>query len=229
MSWVSAGIAGGTALISLVSSVSQKAKAKKLEEQNKRPTELVPQGAMDALQLTKQLSTEGLPSASKIAAEKQIETAAATARASATDQRSGAEALGAIQAGTNAANENLVVQDANVRQAKQQAVVNEENVIGQWQDKVWDWNSKAKYEENATAINALKTASQENLNTALNQDGSGVASAKESGAFKGLDISKDPTIVNADGFTKGIPDSYTSYLQRLQQIRSMTGSFQPQF
>ena len=85
---VTAGVIGA---YSIVSGIIQRNKARKLEKENKRPTEGIPQGVLNAEALTKQYASYGLPSAAKQQAENDIQRAGATAQDNATDRRAGME------------------------------------------------------------------------------------------------------------------------------------------
>jgi len=217
---VTAGVLGA---ISLIKSASDKKKAKALEKSNQRPIESVPQGIKDATALAEQQATYGLPAAVKLEAQKEIQRAGAVALGSATERRAGMETIGAIQQQQQDATGNLTAQDAQLMVTKEGQLINQKNNLGDWQNRVWDWNSKAKYEENAAAIQALKGASTENFNTGLNM----IASAGAKGASEGFFTPKnDPTVENPDLYGNTIPDSYATYLQNTQRLRRFSG-FQP--
>lgn len=204
-------ITGGVlGAISLVSGIVQKNKAKKLEKENERPRESVPASALRAEALAKQYASYGLPSAVKMQAEKDIQRSAATAQNNATERRGGMEAVGAIQQGVTDATNQLAAQDATQQAGKQGALISQENQMAGWEDKVWDWNSRAKYEENAAAIRALKGAGAENINQGLDMAASGALRYFEQKPFS---KSGDPVVDNPDLYGNGIPTDYTTYLK----------------
>ena len=179
-----------TSGLSLLKAGKQKRDAKKLAAENPRPTEEIPDGVKKAQAIAETMSNQGLPDAQKEQVKQQIDRAAKGAISDATDRRGGLSAVSAIQQNTDDANLKLGADDAASRVANIRNLQSQSNMLGQWQDKVWDYNSKTKYEENAAAIRALNTASQENNNNAMDGILSGSALAgsnpKIGAAIKGL-------------------------------------------
>jgi hypothetical protein len=163
---------GTEGLISGITSFFQNKKAKKLEDENIRPTEQIPQGVRDNQEIAKFLAQTGMSGPEYLQQQKNIQESASVATTAATDRRSGVATIGAIQAGTNNATLNLNSASDQIRRQNIGVLMGANETMAQWQDKIWQWNSRAKYEENAAAIRALKGAAGANLNTALNSLGS---------------------------------------------------------
>lgn len=221
--------AGIGAAISLISGIGKSRKARALERQNVRPTETVPQGVLDATAIAKRRATFGLSSTAKLAAERDIQRAATDATASAVDRRGGMETIGAVQQGVTDATTKLAVEDATQQQAKEGQLITQENQLGGWQDKVWDWNSRQKYEENAAAIRALKGSAEEETNTAEDMLLSGGVRAAEGGYLKPSAKTPDPTLSHPDLYGNGLPSDYSSYLANWSKLKNMSGAFQSSF
>jgi hypothetical protein len=167
MSWIGIGGTVVTSGISLAKSASDKHEAKKLAKDNARPAEGVPQGIQDSVEIARMLATQGLSGVSLAASKRDIARSGATALASATNKKSGNQTVGAIEQGTNDALLDLEVKDSQARGANMQNLQQQNQLLGNWQNQIWQWNSKNKYEENAAAIRALNTSSQENLNAGI--------------------------------------------------------------
>ena len=190
MSWVGIGGTAFTSGLSLLKAGKQKREAAKLAAENPRPTAEVPEGVKKAQAIAETMSSQGIPDAQKEQVKQQIDRGAKGAISDATDRRGGLSAVSAIQQNTDDANLKLGAEDAASRVANIRNLQSQSNMLGQWQDKVWDYNSKQKYEENAAAIRALNTAGEENQNNALDGLASGVSLAatnpKIGGSIKGL-------------------------------------------
>ena len=180
MSWVGIGGTVVTAGISLAKSASDKHKAKKLAEDNARPAQGIPQGIQDSVEIARMLATQGLSGVALTASKRDIAKSGATALAGATSRRAGAQTVGAIEQGTNDALLNLEVKDSQAHEANLQNLQQQNQLLGNWQDQIWQWNSKSKYEENAAAIRALNTSSQENLNAGIESGLTGAMTAASS-------------------------------------------------
>lgn len=190
MAWV--GLAGTavSAGMSLIKSGKQKRQAKELEKNNVRPSEDIPEGVKKAMQIAENASLQGIPDAQKAQIQQQIDRGAVGAMKVATDRKGGVDAAGAVQQGVNDAQLKLGADDAASRVANIHNLQSQSNMLGQWQDKVWDYNNRQKYEENAAAIRALNGASQENSNEGLDSLLSGAlitgSNPKAADAIKGL-------------------------------------------
>ncbi len=155
-----AGTSGATAS-------SQKREAEELERENNRPTETVPQGVLDSVAIARLMASVGMPAEQYNLAKQNIERAQTAALAASRDRRSGVDAVSTIQQATNDATLSLDAKSSEQRQQNQLQLVSSLQNLGQWQDKIWTYNKMLKYQENAAAIRALKTASAENKNKAI--------------------------------------------------------------
>lgn len=164
----SAGAQGVASLISAVTGAMQTARARKMEKANIRPTMNIPGAVQDNNMLAKQMATLGMPGAQYAQGKQNIAQQGNAALGQAQDRRSGLAAIGAINNSANNANLALDVNNAQMRIANMRNLMNQNNLMGQWQQQQWRWNHANKYEENAAAIRALKGAGNANINSAMN-------------------------------------------------------------
>lgn len=146
---------------------TQESEAKALEKENVRPTETVPQGALDATANAKLLASVGMPKEQYNQAAQQIDRSAANATASARDRRSSIDSVSTIQQASDDALARLGETSAKMRVDNTGRLITQENVMANWQDRADAWNKRQNFEENAAAIRGLKTAGNANENGAL--------------------------------------------------------------
>lgn len=180
---ISAGVGLLTAGYSVYKGISQQTQAKRLANANQRPTEPIPQGVLQADKLAENQANEGLPGAQYAQAQQNIQRAQAAALQANRDRRGGLMALPTIQQGTNDANLNLDVQNANARIRNRQALIAEKENLGQWQDKTWGWNNAMKYQETAAASRALLGAGLQNENNGFDRAGATLINGLNSGGY----------------------------------------------
>lgn len=205
MSWVAAAVGVGTAIYSGVRAAKQKRDAKKLEDKNRMPTQETPEAVKEAEQLAQNAAGVGLPGASYQQAQRNIGRSASTAIGAARDRGSALAAIPYIQQQSNDATLNLDVADANARMQKQQQLIGQKNLVGQYQQNAWDWNKKQKYLNNAATIRALLGASNENMNNAIDRGLGAVAGV--AGNFAG---SGNGSFSNYTGYGGGKPPIYAN-------------------
>jgi hypothetical protein len=186
MSYIAAGVGLGTAAVSIINGISQRKQAQRLANANQRPTEPVPQGVLQADQLAQNQANEGLPGAQYAQAQQNIQRAQAAALQANNDRRGGLTTIPTIQQGTNDANLNLDVQNANARIRNRQALISEKENLGQWQDKTWGWNNAMKYQETAAASRALLGAGNQNINSGLDRTGATLINGLGNRGYNGL-------------------------------------------
>jgi len=231
---------GGEGLKGLISGLTgghQLAEARREEAVNKRPVETVPQGVLDAASYAKLLSFMGMPAEQFNAAMRDINRAGTTTIAAARDRRGAIDVASTVQQATNDATLNLEGKSAEMRVDNTKNYINQLGVLGQWQDKIWGYNAAQKYEENAAAIRALKTAGHANINTAENAILSGLTTFATGGGFDkknadtqiatgvisdagtqdaNPDMQTDPTVTNPELFNSGVPTGLIKYLSTLK-------------
>lgn len=164
-------ISGG---ISALTGASQRRKANKMIDNNPFPEQQIPQAILDNANLAKMYASRGLPSEQYQKAQRDIQRNANRAIQTATDRRGGLGMIGNIQQASNDANLNLNVADANALRQNQQRQMQQNNVLGQWQNNVWDWNKRQKYIQTAASARALLGAGNANLNQGLDRGLSGL-------------------------------------------------------
>lgn len=166
---VGALVGGGIGLVSGLFGASQRAKAKKLAEQNAFPNEPIPAEVLQAEKMAEQDANTGLPSEQYNLAKQNIARQQATALQAANERRGGLMTVAANQQAGDDANLALDVQNANARIQNRRQLAAVKNNVGQWQDKTWDWNSRTKYQQTAAAARALMGAGNANLNQGLDR------------------------------------------------------------
>lgn len=198
MSWLMTGGAAASGIISGISGLSQKAKARKLEASNKRPTNAVPNEILENNAKAKQLSDTGIQGNEYNKATQGIDRAANAAIGQTADRRGGLATIGAIQQNKQDAMGSLTVQDTQQRFANIRNQMQQNQVLAGYRDKEFGYNQDAKYQENASAIRALKGAGNDSLNSAANSFLSAGATAFAGGGFK----KKAPSqgLTNDEGF-----------------------------
>lgn len=178
-------IAGAAAgLISGVTGIFQNARAKKMAKANVRPDYNIPGEITANQQLAQTMANQGLPGAQYAQQQQAIGRTANNALGAAQTRRGGLGSIGTIQQGANDAMLGLNVADGQQRMANIRNLMQQNQTLAQYRDKQWGWNNQAKYEENAAAVRALRTAGYQNINTALNSFiGAGAQAA--GGSLKG--------------------------------------------
>lgn len=186
MSWIAAGSAVIGAGVSIYKGVKQKQEANKLQRDNQRPTESVPEDIYANQQMAQNMSLNGLPSEQYEAAKKNIQRGQAAAIASAQDRRSATGNIGAIQQGTNDAYGNLDAASAQARHQNQLGLIGVNNEVAGWKDKVFDWNQKQKYIQNQNYAMSLLGSGNANIYGGIDKAAGGLAQAYGNGAFDGI-------------------------------------------
>ncbi len=169
MAWVSTAAGVGTAIFSGLRSAKQKREADKLARQNQFPEQQVPDAVKEAEQMAQNNAQFGLGATQYQQGQRTIARNAATAMGGARDRGSALQAIPYIQQQSNDAGLNLDVADNNARMNKQGQLMNQKNLVGQYQNNAWDWNKRQKYIQQAAAVRGLLGASRENMNTALDR------------------------------------------------------------
>lgn len=199
MSWIAAGAAVVGAGVSIYKGIKQKQEAKKLERDNPRPTENVPEEVYANQQMAQNMSLQGLPSEQYEQARRNIQRQQAAATGQAQDRRSGVANIGAIQQGTNDAYGNLDAANAGARHQNQLALIGVNNQVAGWKDKVFDWNQRQKYIESHNYALSLLGSSNANIYGGADKLLGGAFQAYGSGAFNGAggnknSIGNDPNL-----------------------------------
>lgn len=213
-------------VIKIVQAEKQKKEEKQMEAQNTRPVETVPQSVLDATAISKLMASLGMPAPQYAAATRDINRNTTNTLAAARDRRAGVDTIGATNQQANDAKLNLEATNAEMQQKNLANYVQQLGNQGQWENQIWQFNNAQKFQENAAAIRALKTASQANTNSAL----SGLlATAVTLSGTKGTGTGEttnttqtqqatptDPTITDPSQFDQGTPQALYKYLNSIQ-------------
>lgn len=131
------GIAQGIGgIISGITGLSQKSQGKKLLR--KIGDETIPEDVLRNQRMAQTMSNEGLPSEQYANAMKNIQSEQLAALRGAQDRRGGLAAISSIQQAGNDANLNLDVADANARRVNKQQLMNVNNQVGNWKNRIWE-------------------------------------------------------------------------------------------
>lgn len=123
----------------------QRRRGRKLLNSLQYPTESIPQEEYQNQQLAQQQAASGLPSEQYNNAMRDIQRQQMTAIRNAHDRRGGLGLISTIQQGSNDATNNLNAQDASLRLQNQRNLMNVNNQLAGWKDKVWQNNVLNKY------------------------------------------------------------------------------------
>jgi hypothetical protein len=212
-------MAGGqlvSGIISGISGLSQKAKAKKMAKDNVRPVYEIPTEIKENQAKAKAMADTGLQGTQLAAAQKNIERSQQSAISQATDRRGGLNAVGAIQQGSNDAYGNLAAQDTAQRMANISNLMNQNKVMASYRDKAFGYNQDQKYQEQAAAVRAMTAAGNQNLGNAANSILGAGATAAAGGLFGGQ---KQPTPNTSNTFkqtTSELPQANPDWLSNMQ-------------
>ena len=185
MSFVSAAISGGSALvgggIKLISGLSQKNKGNQLLNQiGDSPTMAIPNEVLQNQQQAQLNANSGLPSEQYKQAMQNIQRQQATQLSRANDRRGG---LAVLASGQDAANQgllNLDVANANARLKNQNTLYGINNNVASWKNKVWQNNVKDPWNRKYQYGMSLLGAGNQNVTTGADQIGAGGISAANS-------------------------------------------------
>ncbi len=156
--------AGATGLLSGITGFFQKKQGNKLLGQNPFPTEGMPSEILANQQIAQGQATQGLPSEEYAQAQKNIQRNQAAAISSAATSPGGAvRNLGAIQEMSNNATGQLDAANAEARRQNTGQLMNVNNQVASWKDKLFDWNQRAKYEQNRQYAMSLIGAGNANM------------------------------------------------------------------
>ena len=175
MSWVAAGIAGGTALLKTGIGLYQNSQANGIDANNPYPTYTPQNEYQQNVDQAQQMAQEGTPLASYNAQKSAIGANQATAL-NAVGKSANPTNVAAIVRQGNAATGQLNAQDAIQRNRNMLTLLQERQQLAQQKDKAWDWNYQQKYLGNLAKSQALRTSGNSNLGGALN-DVAGLATA----------------------------------------------------
>lgn len=172
----SAGNAIGGTIKALVG-IGQRKKGNKLLNSLQYPTEAVPAEEIENQNIARQQAATGLPSEQYNNAMKNIQRQQLLAIKSSHDRRGGLGSIAGIQQGTNDATMNLDVADAKQKITNQNNLMNVNNRLASWKDKVWQANVKDKYNRDYAYGMGLVGQGNQNLYSGIDQYFAGAGKA----------------------------------------------------
>jgi len=165
---VSAGIGAASLGVGLVKGISASHKANQLEKNNSRPTYQIPDEYKQNLALAKQMAQIGLPQQAYNQQQNAIasnQTGAVSALGNSGNPGGNLAAI--VRAGNNSIGQ-LNAQDALARQQGTRSVMAANNAIANQKLQAQQYNDFDKYSENFNRAQALRSASNQDWNNALN-------------------------------------------------------------
>lgn len=178
--------AGATGLISGITGFFQKKQGNKLNAQNPFPVEGMPSEILANQQIAQGAAQQGLPSEEYQQAQKNIQrNQAAAISSAATSPGDAVRNLGAIQEMSNNATGQLDAQNAEARRQNIGQLQTVNNQVASWKDKLFDWNQRAKYQQDRQYAMSLIGAGNANMVAGADKLIGGLVGAGASGAFAG--------------------------------------------
>lgn len=164
---IGTGLVGG--LIKGLVGGKQKRQGNKILNGLQYPTEQVPGEEIENQNIARQQAATGLPSEQYQNAMQNIQRQQLSAIRGAHDRRGGLGAIAGIQQNTNDANLNLDVADSKQKIANQNNLMNVNNRLASWKDKVWQNNVMGKYNQQYGYANSLLGAGNQNVSSGVDQ------------------------------------------------------------
>lgn len=164
---IAAAAQGIGGLISGVTGFFQRRRAKRLLKGLAEPIESIPSEVLANQQMAKTAATTGLPSQEYNLAKSNILNNQANTIQSAQDRRGALDVIPSVQANTNKATLNLDASNANARMQNQKTLMDVNNQVAGWKDKVWDNNVRQKYLRNYQYAMQMLGAGGQNLTSGL--------------------------------------------------------------
>lgn len=182
-------IAGGsqalTGIISGISGLGQKARARRMEKENKRPIQAMPSEIEANKKLAEMYASQGMPAEQYAQAIKNIGRNTANALNASSDRRGTLSAVGGIAGKANEATGNLDAQSAAMRVNNLSRLMSANQIMAAYRDKLFQTNEMQPYQEKAAAIRALKSAGDANINQGIQSIMGGALTAADGGLFGG--------------------------------------------
>ncbi len=216
MSWIAVGVAGGSALLKFGEGEIQKGQANKIDSQNQYPTAPVQSEYTANVRDAQQMAQQGMPAQQYNNQVSAINRNQAGGLYAAGNSANPTANIASIVRAGNDSNSNLNAQDAVQRNNNMLNLLRERQTLAQQKDKAWDWNYQQKYLGNLAKSNALRGASNQNINSGLNEvEGTALTGAKL-GAFN-----------STGGGTGGADNTYIPQgtAESMQVPQNMWGTF----
>lgn len=170
-----ANLVGG--IIKGIVGAGQKKQGKKILNGLQYPTESIPGEIVQNKNLAEQQAAAGLPSEQYNNAMRDIQRQQLMAIRSAHDRRGGLAAVSGIQQGTNDATNNLNSIDAQQKIRNQNQLMNANNTLAGWKDKIWQNNVMGKYNQQYNYGMGLLGMGNQNFVGGIDQGLAGVGKA----------------------------------------------------
>lgn len=185
MSWIAAGIVGGSALLKVGTGIVQNSKASSIEKQNPYPTAGVENEYFQNVNQAQQMASQGIPAAAYNNQLQQInQNQSGALQALGRSANPGANLASIVRQGDQATN-NLNAQDAVARNRNMLQLLQERQMLAQQKDKAWDWNYQQRYLGNLAKSQSLRQSGNANIAGALSDVQGGATALSGLGAFKG--------------------------------------------
>ena len=185
MSWIAAGVIGGSAILKGVEGIAQNKKASNIEKQNPYPTAAVQQEYFGNVNQAQQMAQQGIPAAAYNNQLNQIQQSQAGAIQSLNRSANpGANLASIIRQGDQATN-NLNAQDAVARNRNMLQLLQERQMLAQQKDKAWNWNYQQRYLGNLAKSQSLRQSANQNIAGAFSDVTGGASALGGLGAFGG--------------------------------------------
>lgn len=182
MTWVAAGIAGGTALLKLGTGIVQNSSANSIDKNNPFPNKPVQGEYGQNLRQSEQMAQVGMPAQQYNNQLNSIQRNEAGALSSFARTGGGSEIASIVRQGNEATNK-LNAEDAIARNRNMLNLLQQRQILAQQKDKAWDWNSQQKYLGLLAKSQAMKGAGYANINGAFNDLSSEATTLSNNGAF----------------------------------------------
>lgn len=176
----------GTAAYSIISGVSKNNKAKKMARANKRPNYEIPKAVQDNQRLLESRAGQGL-SDNGVQLYRQASDRQTTSTLDAILKGGGTvNNIGELYSSTNDGIAKMALIDEEMRARNVAALVQQNNIIGDHQDKAWQVNTWGPYADKAQAAAALKAQGSKQIESGITTAVSTVANAYTGGMYGSL-------------------------------------------
>lgn len=204
MSWVVAGVAGGSALLKLGSGLIQGGKANSIENQMQYPIAPVQPEFQQNVNQWQQMTQQGIPAPAYNAQLNDISRNQAAGVTALSHSANPGANLAALVGQGDTATMKLNAQDALERNRNMLGLLNARLQLAQQKDKAWDWNYQQKYLQNLAKANQLRGAANSNISGAFSELGGTATNLAGLGAFTGSGGGSTPSVVDTT------PNSYVN-------------------
>lgn len=208
-------VGGAGALVKGLVGGKQKREGKNILNGLEYPTEEIPKEQIENTNLLKQQAATGLPSEQYQNAMKNIQRQQLLAIRSAHDRRGGLGVIPTIQQTTNDATLNLDTADAKQKIANTNSLIQGNNRLSSWKDKVWQNNVMGKYNQKYNYGMSLLGQGNQNVSNGLDQaiGTAGMVGGGFYGNTNGLFGNGSGSGSNLNPYTKTVSNIPQGYIQ----------------